>query len=526
MASSTEALSSTSNGRATIASGHPLVTSVARQLLQEGGNAFDAVVGAGFTSALAEPALTSLGGGGFCLARQADGQATVFDFFCNSPGVGGTSSTQAHFEEIAIHFPGAIQHFHIGRASIAVPGLIKGLLHMHDRLGRLPLDVVLGPAIAQHAEGIELNAYQARLLSLLEPILLFTPESRALYAPHGHLLQAGERIRSPETADLLRALVDDGAAAFYEGALAQAMSDDCVAGHGLLTVQDLQQYDVIERAPHRCAYRDRTVLTNPAPSLGGPLIGLGLHLLEQLPQEVLQRDGFLGQAHMRALLSTMRGTDQLRAQGILCVDDFESQGPDVDVPTHFFGHHIFTRGTTHMSIADADGNVASMTTSNGEGSGVMVPGTGIMLNNMMGEDDLHPDGFHQGDAGVRVASMMSPTVVLDDDGRCEMVLGSGGSKRIRTAILQVLTHVVDHGVSLDDAVQAARVHWDGETAQIEPGFADDVVVALQKDAHCNVWRDRDVYFGGVHALQPNNAASGDPRRGGDAVVGTGDASTR
>jgi gamma-glutamyltranspeptidase/glutathione hydrolase len=173
----------------------------------------------------------------------------------------------------------------------------------------------------------------------------------------------------------------------------------------------------------------------------------------------------------------------------------------------------FSRGTTHVSVADAYGNVASMTTSNGEGSGYIVPGTGIMLNNMMGEDDLHPEGFHSSRPGVRVASMMSPSVLMQGED-VALVLGSGGSKRIRTAILQVLCNVVDFSFAPQEAVDAPRLHWDGETLQVEPGFDPKAIEALRERWPVNVWDERDVYFGGVHGVVPGRGGGGDPRRGG------------
>jgi gamma-glutamyltranspeptidase/glutathione hydrolase len=160
-----------------------------------------------------------------------------------------------------------------------------------------------------------------------------------------------------------------------------------------------------------------------------------------------------------------------------------------------------------------------MTTSNGEGSGYVVPGTGVMLNNMLGEDDLHPTGFHTAPAGERVPSMMSPTIVLDADGEPCLALGSGGSKRIRTAILQVLSGVLDHGLTPRAAVDAARIHWDGAQLQVEPGLAPAAASALEARWLTNPWPDRNLYFGGVHTVAPaSGTGAGDPRRGG--VVAT------
>jgi len=181
-----------------------------------------------------------------------------------------------------------------------------------------------------------------------------------------------------------------------------------------------------------------------------------------------------------------------------------------------------TRGTTHVSVADDEGNVASMTTSNGECSGDVVPGTGVMLNNMLGEDDLHPEGFHAGLPGTRVASMMAPTAVLDDRGRVVLVLGSGGSKRIRSAIVQVLVAHLVHDRGLAGAVRAPRIHWDTDHLEVEPGLTAEVLAALADVAPVNVWPAPSLNFGGVHAVVPGSEGVGDARRGGAVrVVGRG-----
>jgi gamma-glutamyltranspeptidase/glutathione hydrolase len=179
----------------------------------------------------------------------------------------------------------------------------------------------------------------------------------------------------------------------------------------------------------------------------------------------------------------------------------------------------FDRGTTHVSVSDGWGNVASLTTSNGEGSGYVVPGTGIMLNNMMGEDDLHPEGFFASPPAQRVASMMSPSVLLSGAGdRVRLVLGSGGSKRIRTALLQVISGVVDFDLGVRETIERPRLHWDESQVQVEPGFPPAVIRALRGRWSVNEWSERNLYFGGVHAVSPGGNGAGDPRRGGDAAV--------
>ncbi len=176
-----------------------------------------------------------------------------------------------------------------------------------------------------------------------------------------------------------------------------------------------------------------------------------------------------------------------------------------------------TQGTTHISVADADGNVATMTSSNGSGAGCTVPGFGVLGNNMLGEDDLFPDGLAGAAPGTRVPSMMSPTIVLEGDD-VVLALGSGGSKRIRTALVQVIARSIDHEPVLACAVAGPRVHWDGAVVQAEPGHDRRAVAELARHRRVIEWNDLDLYFGGVHAIRPGLDAAGDPRRGGTAAV--------
>jgi gamma-glutamyltranspeptidase/glutathione hydrolase len=172
-----------------------------------------------------------------------------------------------------------------------------------------------------------------------------------------------------------------------------------------------------------------------------------------------------------------------------------------------------SKGTTHVSVVDAEGNVAAMTTSNGSGSGVVLGPTGVLANNMMGETDLHPGGFHTAAPGQRVGSMMAPSVLVRP-GAPDIALGSGGSERIRSALTQVLANLLDDGMSLPEAIVAARVHWDGVRVQVEPGVDEDAIATLAVERDVNVWRRTDLYFGGVNAVDTAGAAVGDHRRGG------------
>ncbi len=499
-----------STGKAIVATGHPVVSQAAAQVLGQGGNAYDAVIAAGFSAAVAEPALTSLGGGGFLLARTCKGDNTLFDFFTNTPGIGlEKSNLEPHFFPVTVRFSGTDQDFNIGMGSVAVPGTLKGYLGVHERLGTLPLKEIVAPAVRAARQGVTLNAKQAHFLELLYPIMTLTDEGKKLFSPTGSYLFRGDVFRNNDLADFLEQLPEDRGKSFYRGELAARIGQDMQHGQGLLTTADLKSYEVIERCPLVTKYRGRKLLTNPPPSSGGVLIALALQLLERLDLASM-RWGSAG--HVVSLVEVMKGVEEIRSGGTDLTDYLTE-----------WQHHVncklrtFSRGTTHISVVDHQGNVASMTTSNGEGSGYIVPGTGIMLNNMMGEDDLHPEGFHASPSGHRVSSMMSPSLLLDGD-EVELVIGSGGSKRIRTVITQVVSHVVDFKLGIKEAVNSPRIHWDGGTIQLEPGFSRETVKALEGLGPVNVWSGLDVYFGGVHAVMPGREGAGDPRRGGDALT--------
>jgi gamma-glutamyltranspeptidase/glutathione hydrolase len=490
-------------------SGHPEVTGAAGDVLAAGGNAFDGVVAAGFASAVCEPALTSLGGGGFLLAHAED-RSVLFDFFVDTPGRGLAKEQlhAPHFESVTIHFSGASQDFRIGLGSVGVPGSVAGLLHVHQRLGRMPLKEVVAPAVALARDGVRLEPLQAMTFGLLAPILNCVPEGEALFSEGGKPRQAGSLARNPKLADFLEHL-PESARSLYGGHLAEQIEEEMLATGGLLTRDDLAAYKVIEREPLRRTYRGKTVLLNPAPALGGRMIALMLHLLEaagDVPGPVLSP------SHIARLAAVMREAERLRNAGVLSPDDLN----DAQRTTAQEHIRVSSGGTTHLTVVDRDGQVASLTTSNGEGSGHFAPGTGIMLNNMLGEEDLHPSGFHQDPPGMRVASMMAPTVVLNEDGSLLAALGSGGSKRIRTAVTQTLSHVVDLGLPLSEAVALPRVHVEDGRVHLEGGYEEATRAHLiEQGFDVNAWTGRDLFFGGVHAAAHGQAAP-DPRRGGTA----------
>jgi gamma-glutamyltranspeptidase/glutathione hydrolase len=256
------------------------------------------------------------------------------------------------------------------------------------------------------------------------------------------------------------------------------------------------------------------VLTNPAPAIGGAMVRITLDLLSTALHAVERGSP----RHMLALAAALAEAEKAREAGLPPDGELTP-----DASNDALGRVLqATRGTTHISVIDRDMNVASMTCSNGEGCGYIVPGTGIMLNNMLGEDDLIETGDWDFEPGVRMASMMTPTIVQwPMHGDRVLALGSGGSKRIRSAIAQVIANVVDLRLPLREAVERARMHWEDGRLQLEPGLGAEIESALRARFDVNLWERSSVYFGGVNAAAWPAEAAADSRRGGAAVIVTG-----
>lgn len=499
-------------GTAAVAAGHPATVNAARDILDQGGNAFDAAIAAACVAAVAEPGLTSLGGGGFLLADPVGEEPVLIDFFVDTPGR-GSAVHDVQMTPVDIRFGGAVQRFNVGYGSVAVPGCLAGYLHIHQRWGSLDLTSVLRPAIQTAREGVEISRFQAQFFALLEPIFTLTEQGRRIFAPGGRFLGQGDLCTNPWLADFFEHIAAthpsppkhrrDAALGRTGHALSAAIADQIgheMAAHGgLVTATDLNSYRVIERAPLRIVYGGVEVFTNPPPSFGGSIVTAALTSMGTTPASERPRPG--SAAAVAALVGSLRDA----------VDVHRRRPP--------FAPLQASKGTTHISVVDALGNVATMTTSNGSGSGVFLAETGIHANNIMGEEDLHPEGLHSEPAGLRVGSMMAPTIVRWPEGR-KVALGTGGSERIRSAIAQTLSHLIDAGESISDAVKQPRFHWDGAVLQCEPGFDIACMEQLAASMPVNRWETPDLYFGGVHAVDTDGHAVGDTRRGGQGWVST------
>ncbi|MGH2973841.1 MAG: gamma-glutamyltransferase family protein [Solirubrobacterales bacterium] len=492
-----------------VAAGHPLTAEAGAEVLREGGNAVDAAVAAALASFAVESPLTGFGAGGFMIVHR-DGATTLLDFFVAAPGRDGIERG-AELVPVPVHFDAeTVQTFYVGPASCGVPGTAAGLEQALRRFGSAPLSELVGAGVRLARDGAPVNAEQAYILDILEPIHARVEGTRELYAPSGRTLCEGELFRFPELAEALERFGAEGADPFRSGEVAAALSAHVVAEGGTLGADDLAAYEPIERRPIRAEFRGTEVLTNPPPSSGGILIVYCLGLLERLgersePEQLVAAMGAANAARGEAFAEALYGE--------------ELEGSLLEPAALDAAAGDLLGSTTHISVLDGDGMCAAVTCSNGSGSGVLVPGTGVILNNMLGEEDLNPLGFHAIAPGRRVPSMMAPTVVLRD-GEIELGLGSAGSNRIRSAILQTIVRAVEQGMAAEEAVRAPRLHFEAGIVQAEPGIDEDALARIEARGVPVLRRPAiNLFFGGVQAVARDRASGalsggGDPRRGG------------
>jgi gamma-glutamyltranspeptidase / glutathione hydrolase len=475
--------------RGAIAAGHPLTADAGARVLEAGGSAVDACIAAAFVSWVCESPLTGPGGGGFMLVHDAgEGRTLVLDFFVTVPR-GAHASPE--LLELAVDFDGDTQQvFRTGAGAVAVPGTARGLEEAHRRFGRLEWASLVVPAATLARTGFALTPVQGYLHRILDPLLRHSPEGDAMYGLDGRAYREGERFANHDLADTLERVGAEGAAVLYAGELADRIVDHVRGGGGALASDDLAEYAVVEREPVTVEYRGHEFRSNPPPSSGGVLIALGL-------RELAGRD-----PSPDAVAGAMEAQEAVRGEG------FARSLHDGGAVQQLL------KGTTHISVLDAGGNAASLSASLGSGSGVVVPGTGVHLNNMLGELDLAGSSL----PGERLSSMMAPSILLRD-GEPRLVLGSAGSARLRGAILQVTANVVARGLDVRGAVEAPRVHAEAGVVHCEdPAAADEFEAAGRTVVR---WRERNLFFGGVSAVERAGdelRAAGDPRRGGAAAV--------
>jgi len=529
-----------------IAAGDRQTAAAGAKMLRAGGNAVDAAVAAAFASFVVEIGIVHLGGSGVAQVfrpanRKHPYDSTTFDFFSTMPGLSSQMNpNDLDFERVVIDFGPTTQDFFLGRGAVAVPGNIAGLCKLAEEFGQLPLAVVLEPAIKLAGNYHNLAPFQAETCELLKPIFTYTQEFRQIFAADDQIIRSNEGLFIPHLAETFLSLAEQGAAYAYSGQLAKTIIEDQERHGGLLTMKDLAAYRVKQNPPIRLNYRDFEILLPPPSSSGGVLTAFSLKLLCHFNLRHYEH----GSAdYLQLLFEVMAATTRARpiwdkvseelsdkeAIAYILADKFiDRYKNEVQAGITGQAHYpaLFESSphpdTSHISVIDEHGMAVSLTTTAGESAGYVVPGTGYIPNNILGEADLHPDGFHKRPAGSRIPTMMTPAIVLHN-GKVRLVVGSGGSIRIRSAILQVLTNLLDYEMPLADAVNTSRYHLESGVLQCELGFNPQSVASLENLGYpVNRWDRRSIYFGGAHSVSRTPSghlvASGDNRRGGAKVV--------
>jgi len=485
-----------------IAAGHRLTAQAGAEVLADGGTAVDASIAAMLTACVCEPVLASPAGGGFAMVSDGS-KPTCLDFFVQTPKQ-ANGKRHDGLREVDADFGGVTQTFHIGPGSVATPGFLPGLFALHERYGTLPMVRLAEFAITSAKEGVTVTAYQAKLATIVAPILTASADAKALHTRDEALLSAGDVFRNPALADALDAVAREGVRLATQGEIAHLMVEAASGGH--LSTGDLSAYEAIWRDPlirmmpaqepptkrsggedRSAAGQTRRLYTNPTPSAGGGLIAAVLATFDA-------GERYDPVAFARTLDAVDRRWRKLGKP--VGFDDRMMAGDAASVAS---------RGTTHVSVVDKDGRAVAITVSNGEGNGAIAPGCGFMLNNMLGEDDLLADGPGSWEPDQRLSSMMAPTLVADDRGGL-LALGSGGSNRIRSAMAQVLLRWGFHGEALEDAIRAPRLHVEEGHLDVEPG--DDPEPLQRAFEDHRIWGERSMFFGGTHGVERRVNADG------------------
>lgn len=505
----------TSQIKGIVAAGHQETAKAAAEILSEGGNAYDAILAGLVAACIPEVVLASVGGGGFLMAKTADNNSPVlYDFFAQTP-YSKRPVDELDFFEIQADFGPATQKFQIGAGSTAVPGFLHGVFTVHQDLGTLPISRILAPAINLARKGVRLSSFQAYLFTVVEPILTASDAAKSYFCPANRLLRENDIYKNSDLANTLEQVSKEGLEFLCYGDLGHEIVSQSQRIGGHLTIEDLKNYKVIKRKPFLRRYHDHTIALNPAPAASGPLIGFGLELLSNYLETVDSPSAV-------DLAQTMFETNLFRARNDITIDAVT----EPELQSHLKNmkkHRPSFRGTTHISVIDSEGNAASATVSNGEGNGLMVGGFGFMLNNMLGEEDINPEGFHNWQHNTRLSSMMAPTLIINEKTDRLVALGSGGSNRIRTAVLQVISNIVDRNMNIEDAVNAPRMHLErGGKLSYEAQFDDETQRQFQSVFDSTeIWPEPNLFFGGVHSVQRYGdgtmEGAGDPRRSGVVI---------
>ena len=532
-----------------VCAAHPAAAQAGLEMLQRGGNAIDAALAVSFTLNVIEPFASGLGGGGFMTlwipqananspaGRFDSGRVFCLDFRERAPAAATPDryyGTGQSLHDLTLHGP----------LAVAVPSMPSGLAYAAARFGllsRRTLEPMLAPAIRHAERGVTVTSKMARHFASYHDFLSRYPSTARIFTRPKGPIAAGESLRQPELAQTLARISEIGLEAFSQDTFAHRLGRFMAANGGLITADDLIGYQPHERPVIRGTYRGYTLLTTPPPSTGGMRLLQVLNIMERYPvrdwgPHAVDTIHLIAEALKPSFAAGERyiaDPDSLSAIPMGALLD-KSWAADFRHSLSFSrANPSFSRDsstddgqgcTTHYSIIDRWGSIVSATQTIGLfwGSGMVLDGTGLLLNNEMNDFSEGRTHLNAVAPGKIPRSHMCPTIVLKNDRAC-MILGSPASHRIPSAVLQTLSNVIDHGMDLAAAVAAPRVHWQDGILHLEAGIDPQVTAQLQLRGHTvKRYRGKNRYFGGVHAIRidPHTGTftgAADPRRDGQAI---------
>ena len=499
--------------RAMVVTNHPLASAAGVEMLLAGGNAIDAATAALFALTVVEPMMVGVLGGGIAHIRLAGGRHVVLDGLGTAPAAAHGAMYETVSDELPDYRRTVGRANEVGPLAVAVPGALAGWCRALRDFGTLSVEDVTAPAIRLAERGFTATPYLADCVADLASDLGRDPELSRQFLPGGVPLRAGARVVQPEYAQTLRTIARDGADALYAGELGDALVEEMARTGGLVAREDLGAYRVAEREPICGSYRGFEILGPPPPASSGVHVVQMLNLLEGFDVRAM---GFGSADSVHLLAEAMKIAFADRAVATadpafvhvpverLTDKAYAEQRRRLIEPARTRRWEPGVLGdesncTTHVTVADAEGNVVATTqTINGLfGACLRIPGTGMIANNYMFNFDPHPARALSVEAGKRVFTSMAPMMVRRD-GRLLHALGLPGGLRIFPSALQALVNLLDHGMSLQEAVEAPRIWTEGGAVEVEEAFPDEVTNDLARRGHEVVRLQR--IGGGMNAI--------------------------
>ncbi|MCK1297368.1 gamma-glutamyltransferase [Bradyrhizobium sp. 24] len=481
-----------------VVTNHPLASAAAVEILTMGGNAIDATIAALFTLNVVEPMMVGLFGGGTALIRLASGQIVVLDALSTAPAAARDDS----YKPISDTWPGYMdaegRANAVGASSVAVPGALLGWCEALERFGKLDLDTVLQPGIRHAARGFAATSYLCTSTELVASDLAKDPAISRIFQPGGMPLKVGDRIRQPELAETLRIIARDGARALHGGELGRHCAEYLAGKGSFLSAVDLERYKTIERKPVRGDYRGLEIIGPPPPCSGGVHVVQMLNLIEAFD---VAKMGFGTSEGIHLLAEVIKIAASDRRASTADPDFF-------DVPMERLTSKAYAGerraeismdkartykpkavgndsvNTTHVTISDADGNIVSSTQTINSlfGARLIIPETGIIPNNYMYLFDPHPGLPLSLEPGKRITSTQSPLIVLKNS-KPRYALGLPGGPRLYASAFQAVVNLIDHGMTLQETVEAPRIWTQGQDLELELAFGEAVLADLRAKGH-------------------------------------------